>query len=65
LTRLAADARTAVAVEDSSSGIASAVAAGLRVLWLSRSDDARSPAPRVECIRSLSEVLEQSIASRR
>jgi HAD superfamily hydrolase (TIGR01509 family) len=64
LARLAADAQTAVAVEDSSSGVASAVAAGLQVLWLSRSNRARWPGPGVERIRALREVLEQKIASR-
>ena len=61
LARLAAEARTAVAVEDSSSGVASAAAAGLPVLWFSRSDRARWPGPGVERIRSLREVLEQTI----
>jgi beta-phosphoglucomutase len=64
LARLAADARTAVAVEDSSSGVASAVAAGLRVLWFSRSDHTRSQGPGVECIRSLHEIVERQIAPR-
>jgi HAD superfamily hydrolase (TIGR01509 family) len=58
LARLGADARSAIAIEDSPSGIALAAAAGLRVLWFSPSGRASSPSwAGVGCIRSLREVL--------